>query len=99
MNTLRPSGASTRREFLKLSAMSATLAAFGNKWLAFHAGTEDLSHMDILLQNDTFIIGFHPQNGNLTILKRAGDAYDTNYLLGHGLGTVELHYRVGAREW
>lgn len=55
--------------------------------------------MDILVESNNFILGFHPQNGNLVVLKRAGDAYDTNYLLGHGIGTVELRYRVGAEEW
>lgn len=46
-----------------------------------------------------FRIGFHEQKGLINSLKYAGDAFDTDYLLGYGIGSVEIKYRLMDGEW
>ena len=48
-----------------------------------------------------FVAAFDAQKGLITSLKCAADAFDTDYLLGSGLGAVEVKYRLpnGAGRW
>lgn len=46
-----------------------------------------------------FRIGFNEEKGLIASLKYAGDSFDTDYLLGNGIGSVEIKYRVPGEHW
>lgn len=78
----------SRRGFLIMAALSA-------------AGYKLMRSESLVAGADgsPFLVSFNLRQGLMAGLKRRGDAFDTDFLKGHGLGKVEIRYRTMDGDW
>ncbi|MCC7207613.1 MAG: twin-arginine translocation signal domain-containing protein, partial [Anaerolineae bacterium] len=78
----------SRRNFLVMAALTAA-----------GCGLMRPETLAVGADDSPFQATFSLRQGLIAGLKRRDDAFDTDYLKGHGLGKVEMRYRTGGGDW